>query len=209
MAGYRIGVDIGGTFTDFSVLDAATGRLIGWKSPTVPTDPVEGLARGLEGLTRAHGIAPAEIRYFVHGTTIAVNTLIERKGAKLALFVTEGFRDLLIIQRLHVPRPQYWYGNRAEPLISRERVFEIKERLLADGTVRVGLDADSIRRAVVGARREGAEGIVICLLHAFRNPAHELAVRAMVEREGAGLSCVARLRFGRACANTSVPSFRS
>jgi len=187
VARYRIGVDIGGTFTDFSAFDTETGRLIGWKSPTVPGNPVEGLERGLDGLAQAHGIAPGAVGYFVHGTTIAVNTLIERKGAKLALFVTAGFRDLLIIQRLHVPRPQYWYGGRPEPLVPRERVFEIAERLRADGSVHEALSADSVRQAVAAARAADAEAIVICFLHAFRNPAHELAARAIVEREAAGL----------------------
>ncbi len=110
MARYRIGVDIGGTFTDFSVYDVETGRMQGLKTPTVPLDPVEGLAAGFDALVKERGIALAEVEYFVHGTTIAVNTLIERKGARLAMLVTEGFRDLLIIQRLHVPRPQYWWG---------------------------------------------------------------------------------------------------
>ena len=187
MSRYRIGVDIGGTFTDFSAFDSESGRLIGWKSPTVPADPVAGLVEGLAGLARVHGVQPDAVAYFVHGTTIAVNTLIERKGARLALFVTAGFRDLLIIQRLHVPRPQYWYGNRPAPLIPRERVFEIDERLGADGGVRTPLSEESVLRAVAAAQSAGVDGIVICFLHAYNNPAHEKAARAMVERVAPGL----------------------
>lgn len=183
MARYRIGVDIGGTFTDFSVYDVETGRMQGLKTPTVPLDPVEGLAAGFDALVKERGIALAEVEYFVHGTTIAVNTLIERKGARLAMLVTEGFRDLLIIQRLHVPRPQYWWGDRAAPLIPRERVYEIHERLRADGTVHRPLDANSIRAAIASAKAAGVEGLVVCFLHAFRNPEHERAARRIIEQE--------------------------
>lgn len=182
MARYRIGVDIGGTFTDFSVYEADSGRILGLKSPTVPQDPVEGLAIGLQALERERAVPPAEVEYFVHGTTIAVNTLIERKGARLALLVTKGFRDLLIIQRLHVPRPQYWWGDRAAPLIPRELVYEIDERLRADGSVHVALDEASVTNAVAAARAQGVQGIVVCFLHSFRNPAHERAARALIER---------------------------
>ena len=98
MARYRIGVDIGGTFTDFSVYETESGRVFGLKSPTIPHDPVEGLAVGLQLLAQEHNVPMAEVEYFVHGTTIAVNTLIERKGARLALLVTKGFRDLLRIR---------------------------------------------------------------------------------------------------------------
>ncbi len=183
MSRYRIGVDIGGTFTDFCVYDTATGTMSGLKWPTVPHDPVVGLTGGLRALADERGVRPEEVGYFVHGTTIAVNTLIERKGARLALLVTRGFRDLLIIQRLHVPRPQYWWGDRAAPLIPRERVFEVEERLLADGSVRVPLAEEDLRRAVAGARAAGVEGLVVCFLHAFRNPVHERAAREFLERE--------------------------
>ncbi len=183
MARYRIGVDIGGTFTDFSVYEVDSGRVFGLKSPTVPHDPVEGLAAGLEALERERGVPPAEVEYFVHGTTIAVNTLIERKGARLALLVTKGFRDLLIIQRLSVPRPQYWWGDRAVPLIPRELVFEIDERLRADGSVQTPLSEASVKAAVAAARAAGVEGLVVCFLHSFRDPAHERAARVVIERE--------------------------
>lgn len=187
MARYRIGVDIGGTFTDFSVYETESGRVFGLKAPTIPHDPVEGLAVGLQLLTQERGVPMAEVEYFVHGTTIAVNTLIERKGARLALLVTKGFRDLLIIQRLHVPRPQYWWGDRPAPLIARDLVFEIDERLRADGSTHVALSETSVQSAVSAARAAGVQGLVVCFLHAFRNPVHEREARAIIEREAPDL----------------------
>ena len=98
MGRYRLGIDIGGTFTDFSLLDQATGELSGFKSPTVPDDPGRGVLDGLRAL-RERGLDPSAIGYLVHGTTIAVNTVIQRNGARLGLLVTAGFGDVLGRQR--------------------------------------------------------------------------------------------------------------
>ncbi|HYF17564.1 MAG TPA: hydantoinase/oxoprolinase family protein [Ramlibacter sp.] len=182
MSRYRIGIDIGGTFTDFAVHDTATQVLVNLKVPTVPARPADGIVNGLRVLVEERGLDPREIGYFVHGTTIAVNALIERKGAKLGMLVTRGFRDLLIVQRLRLPQAQYWYGNRPEPLVPRERVHEVAERLRADGTVAVPLDEADLARAVAAARAQDVEGLVICFLHAYRDPAHERAARAFVAR---------------------------
>lgn len=190
MEEYRIGIDIGGTFTDFAVHETDTNKLIGLKVPTVPSRPVDAIVAGLKVLVDEHGVSLNKVKYFVHGTTIAVNALIERKGARLGLLVTRGFRDILIIQRLRVPQPQYWYGNRPEPLIPRERVYEIEERIMADGSVSSELSEDSLRAALVQARADGVEGLVVSFLHAFRNPAHEQAARNFLQREAPDLfSC--------------------
>ena len=183
MAEYRIGIDIGGTFTDFAVHETKTNKLIGLKVPTVPARPVDAIVAGLSLLVEEHGVSLDQVEYFVHGTTIAVNALIERKGARLGLLVTRGFRDILIIQRLRIPQPQYWYGNRPEPLIPRERVYEIDERIMADGSVGTGLSEESLRAALDQARADSVEGLVLSFLHAFRNPAHEKAARDFLQRE--------------------------
>ena len=104
MPRYRLGIDIGGTFTDFSLLNEDTGQLTGFKSPTVPADPAAGVLEGLEALVAELGIAPGDIAYLVHGTTIAVNTVIERNGAALGLLVTRGFGDVLELQRRRAQR---------------------------------------------------------------------------------------------------------
>ena len=101
---FRLGVDIGGTFTDLTLLDADTGEMIGIKTPTQQDDPSQGILNGIE-LLKQRRIRPEDIGYFVHGMTIGLNTLLQRKGANIALFVTEGFRDLLALQRLRLPVP--------------------------------------------------------------------------------------------------------
>lgn len=183
MTHFRVGVDIGGTFTDFALHDTRTHKLVGIKVPTVPADPVRGVLAGLKVLREEHGVEPTQIGYFVHGTTIGVNALIERRGARLGLLVTRGFRDLLLIQRLRLPQPQNWYGARAVPLIPREYVYEIDERLAADGSVHQELSLDTVAAAAAQARASGLEGLVICFLHAFRNPEHERVAREFLAHQ--------------------------
>jgi len=178
---YRLGIDIGGTFTDFSLLDQATGRLIGYKSPTVPADLAQGVATGLHELVQREGIDLTEIEYFVHGTTIGLNTVIQRSGANLALLVTAGFRDILEIQRMRLADPVNFNSTRPAPLIPRWQVYEIQERLLTDGTLDTALDRESVVQALKAAEAAGVEGVAVCLVNAYRNPAHEQAIRAIAE----------------------------
>ncbi|NMO97136.1 hydantoinase/oxoprolinase family protein [Paenibacillus lemnae] len=169
---WRLGIDIGGTFTDLTVLNNETGQLTGIKTPTVPSDPAQGIANGL-ALLKAQGIQPEDIHYFVHGTTIGLNTLLQRRGEEIALIVTEGFRDLLNLQRLRLPIPYDFSSRLPEPLIPRERVFTVKERLTHDGSVHTPLDMQSLDEAIQGAAASGAQGVVICFLHSYKNPVHE------------------------------------
>lgn len=174
MPPYRLGIDIGGTFTDFSLFDEATGELLGFKSPTVPADPARGLLEGLSALVREHPFDPGALHYLVHGTTIAINTVIQRNGAVLGLLVTRGFGDVLEIQRLRLASPVNFTATRPLPLIPRYRVGEVTERILADGSVDTPLDRDEL---LAEARRlvepEGAEALVVSFLNAYRTPAHE------------------------------------
>jgi len=176
---YRLGVDIGGTFTDFALLNRATGRILGYKSATTPADPAEGVIAGLHELLVQHRIDPADIEYFVHGTTIGLNTVIQRAGANLAFLTTEGFRDVLEIQRMRLSDPLNFASTRPAPLIPRWQVFEIRERILTTGAVELAIDRESAVRAFQSAQAYGAEGVVVCLLNAYRNPQHEQAVRAI------------------------------
>src|SRR5436853_7981 len=109
---YRLGVDIGGTFTDFALLDRSTGRLRHYKSPTTPADPAEGVIGGLRDFLQQTHVDPSEIEYFVHGTTLGLNTVIQRSGVNLAFFTTEGFHDVLEIQRMRLADPLNFASTR-------------------------------------------------------------------------------------------------
>ncbi len=179
---YRVGVDIGGSFTDFALFDEATQSLKTLKVFSRPDEPGAEVLEGVRLVGERYGIRPEEITYFTHGTTVGINTVIQRKGLRLALFTTEHFRDVLEIARLKIPDMYNLLSKRAAPLITRDLVFGVTGRLKADGSVQDELAEASVARAVEGARAAGAEGIVISFLHAYRNPAHELAAKAIVER---------------------------
>jgi N-methylhydantoinase A len=184
---YRVGVDIGGTFADFCALDEATGALSTLKVLTTPATPGAEVIAGLEGLTQRFGIAPGAISWFTHGTTVGVNAVIQRKGIPLALFVTRNFRDVLEVARLKTPDPYHLLSQRPPPLVPRKRVFEIDGRILADGSEFAPLDPASVEAAVLAAEAAGAEGIVVSLLHSYRNAAHEHAVKAQLAALRPGL----------------------
>jgi N-methylhydantoinase A len=179
---YRVGVDIGGSFTDFALFDEATRSLKTLKVFSRPDEPGAEVLEGVRLLGERYGIRPEQITYFTHGTTVGVNTVIQRKGLRLALFTTEHFRDVLEIARLKIPDMYNLLSKRPAPLLTRDLVFGVTGRLRADGSVEHELDEASVARAVEGARAAGAEGIVISLLHAYRNPAHELAAKAIIAR---------------------------
>src|SRR5262245_18758723 len=136
---YRVGVDIGGTFTDFAVLDDEH-RLHTFKVFSTPAAPGTEVINGLRGLRDRYGIEPDRISYFTHGSTVGVNSIIQRNGAKLCLLATENFDDVLELARLDVPDPLDMYSLRARPLISKDRVLQVKERILWDGSIATPLD---------------------------------------------------------------------
>jgi len=184
---YRIGVDIGGTFADFCALDEATGRLATLKVLSTPQEPGREVIAGLEELGNRFGIHPQDIGYFTHGTTVGINSVIQRKGIRLCLFTTENFVDVLEVARLKMPDPYHLMSKRAEPLITRDRVLPVRERILADGTVERPLDHASLRRALDQAIALGAEGIVLALLHSYRNPAHEREAERLIGQWAPGM----------------------
>lgn len=174
-----IGVDIGGTFADFVALDTVTGRITTLKVLTTPDAPGQDVAAGLRRLAEG-GTDPGAVQRFVHGTTVGVNTVIQRRGARLALFTTAGFTDILELARLRMANPYSLFCERPAPLVPRERVFPIRERMSAMGTTLAAPEEADVRQALAAARRAGCEGIVVSFLHAWRNPAHEEAVATML-----------------------------
>jgi N-methylhydantoinase A len=164
-----IAVDIGGTFTDFLGYDTASGRLLSSKSPTTPA----GLEQGIYDCFEKAGVSVNTIDAFVHGSTVAINTVLERKGARTALIVTKGTRDVYKIGRGNRPDAYDVWFKRPEPLVPRHLTFEVEERMLATGEVDTPLNAvqaETIARQVTAS---GAEAVAVCFLHSWNNPIHE------------------------------------
>ncbi len=180
----RVAVDIGGTFTDLVVADEAEGRVFSGKVPTTPDNPARGVLAGLDDLVAD----PGAIAFLVHGTTVGLNAFLERRGTRVLLLMTEGVGDAYTIAR-HDRKELYALRYRKpERLVPRRDVHEVAERLRFDGSVELPLREESLRPVVDKVRREGIEAVAVCLLHAYVNPAHELRVREILERECPGLS---------------------
>src|SRR6266704_177284 len=196
----RLGVDIGGTFTDLVVIDDATGTARVGKVLTTPKDPAHGVEEGIRALLDEAGVRSDAVRAVVHGTTLATNALIERKGAKTALLTTEGFRDALEIRREGRYDMYDLFIDPPPPLVPRHLRREVPERLLADGSILKTLDEAAARRALAELAREGVEALAICLLHAYVNPAHERRLSEIAREVSPGLSV--------SCSSEVVPEIR-
>jgi N-methylhydantoinase A len=179
--GLRIGVDIGGSFTDFAVLDEDTRSIRTLKVFSRPDSPGSEVLAGVEGLRERYGIEPHDVTYFTHGTTVGVNAVVQRRGLKLGLITTRNFEDVLDIARLKIPDMYHLMSSRPAPLIPRDRVFGVIGRLGADGEEETPADEQSVLDAIRGLRAAGCEGVVVSLLHSYRNPAHEQQVKAVIE----------------------------
>jgi N-methylhydantoinase A len=174
----RAGVDTGGTFTDLVLYDEDTGDIRMSKVSSTPSEPSRAV---FDSFAKA-GLATADISTFVHGTTVATNALIERRGAEVALFTTDGFRDILRIQR--VTRPNHFDLHWVKPrhVVPRARCFGVPERVLRDGTVLIPLDEDAVRREIERLRDGGSIGAIgVSYLFSFVNPDHELRTRELIE----------------------------
>jgi N-methylhydantoinase A len=175
---YRIGVDVGGTYTDLVATDES-GRTVFAKSPSTPSDQSIGVMAGLEELARRLNVARADMLAatdrLVHGTTVATNALLERKGARVALLTTEGHRDVIEMREGLKPDRYDLRSPPPEPLVPRELRFGIRERLRANGEVSIPLDSRSLDDALAGIKKSGATSVAVCFLHAYINPAHESA----------------------------------
>ncbi len=185
--GYRVGVDIGGTFTDLALLDEETGALHWHKVLTTPRAPAEGALQGLRALCARVGGGLEDITTLIHATTLVTNAMIERKGARTALLTTEGFRDILEMGKEQRYDIYDLFLRYPEPLVPRRWRIGIPERMTRDGTVRVPLDVEAVRRAVRALVAEGVDSLAIVFLHAYRNPAHERLAAAVVREEAPGL----------------------
>ena len=175
---FRIGVDVGGTYTDLVATDE-TGHTVFAKSPSTPADQSIGVMAGLEELARRLNVTRAKMLAstdrLVHGTTVATNALLERKGAKVALLTTAGHRDVIEMREGLKPDRYDLRSPPPEPLVPRELRFGIRERLRASGDVLIPLDTQSLDNAIAGIKQSGATSVAVCFLHSYLNPVHELA----------------------------------
>ena len=172
-ARYRLGVDVGGTFTDVVLVEESTGEILIAKVDTVPADPSEGCIRGIEKAFGSHGVDPGQITFTVHGTTIATNTIIEGKAAKAGLITSEGFRDVLEIAYQTRPKLYDIFYEKLKPLIPRHLSIGVPERIGPEGEVLRPLDEEALRRVGRQLVAKGVEAIAVAFLHAYKDPTHE------------------------------------
>ena len=179
---WLIGVDVGGTFTDLFAFAPAEGRIVVHKVPSTPADPSRAIVAGLEGLRDRHGVDLSAMERFAHGTTVATNALIQRKGGRLALVTTKGFRDLLEIGRQIRPRVYDIQTDYPPPLVPRERRLEAAERVGSRGEVLLELTEAEVERVAAAVAALDVDGVAICLLFSFLNPAHERRLADAIRR---------------------------
>ena len=173
---WRLGVDIGGTFTDATLVDEATGAVRIAKVSSTPRDPSEGFMQATERILGEAVVEGRDLRYVVHATTVATNSIIEGKVARTGFVTTEGFRDLLEIARQVRPTLYDVHFEKPRPLVPRNLCFGVRERLEPDGSALVPLDEESVREVATRLRDEGVEAVAVCLLHAYVNGEHERRV---------------------------------
>ncbi len=185
---HRVGIDIGGTFTDLVLIDDETGDQSVGKVLTSQGDPSEAVEEGLLGLLGREGVGAGELGTIVHGTTLVTNALIERRGAETALLTTEGFRDAVAIGTEHRYDMYDVFIEKPEPLVPRGLRYGVRERVLDDGSVAAALDEGQVRSIVAELRERGVEAVAVSFLHGFRNPAHERRAAEILAEEAPGVT---------------------
>ncbi len=180
---YRLGCDIGGTFTDFVLLNDRTGEIWINKCLTTPGDPSDAVEKGIRDLEKEVPGFVKELDEVIHGTTLVINSIIERKGARTGLITTKGFRDVLELGREIRYAPYDIFAEFPKPLIPRRFRLEVDERVRSDGSVIRPLDPEEARDVVHRLISMGVESLAVCLLNSFENPAHELVVKDIIEKE--------------------------
>lgn len=178
---YRIGIDVGGTFTDVTLLNSETGRYYTYKLSSTLQDQSLAIANGTKETLELYGVPVSEIEYFGHGTTVATNMIIERKGAKTALITTKGFRDLLEIGRQTRPSLYNIMEDKPETLVKRSLRKEISERVTAKGDILRDVDRDEVRAVLKELKEQGVESIAVCFLFSFLNSRNEKIVEECIK----------------------------
>ncbi len=183
----RIGVDVGGTFTDLILVDEESGRITVDKVPSTPDDPARGVVDGIRRLCEKAGVELSQIDNLLHGTTVATNIALTHSGAEVGMITTEGMRDILHIARHKKPLNfslQQELPWQSRPLVKRRHRLTVKERVtVPHGEVLVPLDEDEVRERVRALKAAGVEAVAVCFLHSYLNPAHEQRVKEILLEE--------------------------
>ena len=179
----RVASDVGGTFTDIVAFDEASGEILHGKTLTTPHNLVDGI---VAGVFKA-GVGANQTRLFLHGTTIAINTMMERSGARTALLTTKGFRDVYEIGRINRPQAYNLFFRKHQPLIPRSWRFEIDERITASGDILKPLDEAQIIATAAELRRQNIQAVAILFFHSYRNAAHELLAKRLIQAHCPGM----------------------
>lgn len=181
--GYMIGVDVGGTFTDFSVFNLETGELLHYKDSSTPGDPSRAIVKGVKDVLEIKKAQAQDVVYLAHGTTVGTNALIEKKGARVGLITTEGFKDLMEIGNQKRPSLYDLQAQKPVPLIPSGCNIGVRERIRYDGSVYTPLDEENVRQAVRQLKQYGVQAIAVCTLFSFINPAHEKRIKEIIAEE--------------------------
>ncbi len=179
--GYKLGVDVGGTFTDLCLFNDEQRETRVFKLPSTPEDPSKAIIEGINNILSFNNVKAKSVQYVVHGTTVGTNAAIERKGARTALITTEGFRDLLELARQTRPSIYNLFMDKPDPLINRNLRKEVSERLNFDGSVDTPIDREQVRAVLNELSKEDINAVSICFLHSYVNPEHEQIVKEMVQ----------------------------
>ncbi|SFB23970.1 N-methylhydantoinase A [Lentibacillus halodurans] len=180
--GYRLGIDIGGTFTDLYLFDEINGKSKVLKVPSNVNDPSISIEEGIQELLSSNQVEPSSINYLAHGTTVGTNTAIERKGATTALITTKGFRDLLELGRQARPSIYNLFEDKPSPLIKREFRKEVTERLKYDGSIDKELNFEEAESIIKNLKTQNIESFVVCFLHSYTNPTHEKQIKKLINK---------------------------
>ncbi len=180
--GVKLAVDIGGTFTDLIFIDEGSRELNVVKVPSRPKNPEKAVEDGLEKVTELYGVQPEEIMFFIHGTTVATNALLEGKGVPVALLATKGFRDVLFIARQDRPKLYDFFKHRPAPPVKRRFIYEVPERIGFDGKITKPLDEEAIVDICHEIKKEGIRSIAVCYLNSYVKFEHELQTKEIIER---------------------------
>ncbi|MFZ4451683.1 hydantoinase/oxoprolinase family protein [Salibacterium aidingense] len=180
---YMVGVDVGGTFTDVTLVDSKNGEIKNHKVSSTPNDPSQAIMNGITEILQMNEIAPEEVQYLAHGTTVATNALIERKGARTGLIVTKGFKDLLEIGRQTRPKLYDFFAEKPEPVIPGHLRDEVEERLLASGKEHKPLDMEELMTTITRLKNKGVKSIAVCFLFSYLNPDHEKQAAEKIRTE--------------------------